>query len=761
MDNGVLKKWITGRTAKPFYARKELTLSAKAEKAKLAICGLGQFNLYVNGKKVGDHVLDPAWSDYRKQIYYLEFEVADYLTAGKNVIAVEVGNGWFIMEKGDGNYTFHFPDFMPPNPNPYVPFGKYLILSASLTAELEDGSVINMKTDDTWSVAEHMIRTSNVFGSEMADGRKRIADWKEIVCEKSGWSPAAVLKEQEIPRAPLALQTMPAVKVLREYEAELLHTVNGRDIYDFSQNVAGMLEFDVIGKRGDVIRVYPAEKLREDGDVDQIAKNWMDINVCETYMIGEDDVWEHFEMTFTYFGGRFIAVEGCDAASIKNIRLKAVSSAGERAGSFWCDDERLMKIYGLVEKAAEANMVSVHTDCPTIERFAWQEENHLMAPSLMYMKAVKPHWEKFLTDTRLSQHTKEDWFYDLDGNRFYPGEGLIPAQAPCYIPNVLPVPGMGSFYDIIAWGSTIILGTKWHYQFYGDRQIIEDNYEAGKKYLEHLKSRVTEEGFINHGLGDWGNPDGMFARENIETAFLYADAVTLKEFAEILGKEEEAAEFLAYAESVQANYNDRLLVLDERTGKYCYRVWDQKDDLVMTPAAQALPLFWGMVPEDKKQDVADSLRQTVEDGGSFRAGEVGQPYIIQALSEYGMDDLICSVILAREHPSYYAFVLAGETTLGEYWEENPRSHCHDMMGHIAEWYYNGIAGIRPLEPGFKKVLIRPYLPESCTEVKCTYQSVSGQIEVHLTREDGNVHVEVSADPGIRVTIDRSRITSEN
>ena len=173
-----------------------------------------------------------------------------------------------------------------------------------------------------------------------------------------------------------------------------------------------------------------------------------------------------------------------------------------------------------------------------IERFAWQEPNHLMAPSIFYMKDGKTLWEKFLKDLRLAQHSAEDRFRDLQGNLFCPGEGLVPSQAPCYIPNVLPVPGMGSFYDIIPWGSTCILGTRWHWLFYGDLSVVKDNYDTGRRYLEYLKTKINEEGFLNHGLGDWGNPENRLARENVETAFLYADAITLAEFARLLEKPE-------------------------------------------------------------------------------------------------------------------------------------------------------------------------------------------------------------------------------
>ncbi|MDO5336263.1 MAG: family 78 glycoside hydrolase catalytic domain [Eubacteriales bacterium] len=759
MSEEKIKQWITNGTDRPFYARKAWKLESLPKRAVINVCGLGQFQFFVNGEKVSDHVLDPAWTDYRKIIYYLTFDITDMLVCGENVLAAEVGNGWFLMDD-NGKYVFHFPPFMPPNPNEYQPFGQVLMLAARLMLTWEDGREEVLCADESWKTAPHMILHSNVFGSETVDGRRRMEHWNDTLCKDETWENARLVRKEEVPGGILCEQTIPATKVIQTYEGQYLHTVNDRVIYDFTQNTSGMLELEVIGKRGDVIYIYPAEKLDRYGDADQMAKNWMPINVCETYVIGSDDTWEHFAMTFTYFGGRYIAVEGCSAARLRNVRLRAISSAGENAGSFVCDDERYMQIYSLIERAVEANMVGVHTDCPTIERFAWQEENHLMAPAIMYMKRVDRHWEKFLTDTRLSQHTGEEHFHDGKGGEFYPGEGLIPSQAPCYMPNVLPVPGMGSFYDVIGWGSSIILGTWWHYQFYGSREIIEENYEAGKRYLAYLKTKVNADGFINHGLGDWGNPAGEFACENVETAFLYADARILAEFAAILGKKEDAESIAQYAAQVKKHYNEKLLVYDETRGCWCYRVWSHPEEIFMTQASEAMPLFWGMVPEDVEADVVKSLRKTVEDAGAFQSGEVGLPYIIQAMAQHGMNDLICRLVLRETHPGYYAFVRAGETTLGEYWEENPRSHCHDMMGHIAEWYYNGIAGIRIREAGFKRVLIKPYLPESMNQMQCIYQCASGEIKVSMKRCSREIDLKVETAPGIEAEIDRTYLQQQ-
>jgi hypothetical protein len=750
----ILGNWITDGSGHPFYTRKNIMLRGPVQNASAKVCGLGQFVFSVNGHKAGDHELDPGWTDYRKVIEYVTFDVTDLLHEGNNALGAEIGNGWFLMDDA-GGYSFRFPPFMPPNPNPYKPFGKALIFAIALTVTYSDGTEETFHADGSWKTAPHEVLRSNVYGSEIVDASLRQKDYSKPDFDDSAWSPAMVLSDSEIPQGRLINQFQPPVRVIHTYEAKYLREADGRSIYDFGQNMSGILSFRVKGRKGDVIRIYPAEKPDERGGADQMAKGWMLIDTVITYTIGSDDAWETFREQFTYFAGRILAVEKSSPdIQLADIQGHAITSAWKDAGSFSCDDERYNRIYDIIKKAVEANMVSVHTDCPTIERFAWQEPNHLMAPSIFYMKDGKELWNKFLLDMRMGQHTDTDTFRDYEGNTIRPGDGLVPSQCPCYIPNVLPVPGMGSFYDIIPWGSSIILGTRWHYLFYGDRKVLEENYEAGGRYLAHLKRRMTPEGFINHGLGDWGNPDNELARENIETAFLYADAKTMAEFAEILGKTEDMRTFRAFAEEVKENYNRRLLVQDKE-GRWVYRSFEHADEIVITEACEALPLYWGMVPAEKEKDVADAFRRALAEKNSFASGEVGLPYIIQTARTYGMNDLIAEFITREEHPSYYAFVMDGLTTLGEYWEPNPRSHCHDMMGHIVEWFYNGIAGICPLKPGFREVLVKPWLPASVNHLECAYRSAAGEIRVKMDRRGEGIDLIVNSADGVRVRIDRS------
>ena len=747
----MIGKWITANTDTPFYARKTIVVDGEVDSAVAKVSGLGQFNFFINGEKISDHLLDPGWSDYNKYIQYVTFDVTDALTGGANVLGAEVGNGWYIMN--NEHYSFHFPEFMPPNPNPYKPFGKSLVLFVELTIKYNDGRVEVFETDDTWRVAKHPVIQSNVYGSETIDGRLRKYGWGEIEYDDSEWDFAK--KTTDVAKGVLREQKHPEVKALRTFKAKKLGVVNGREIWDLGQNQSCLLNVTLKGKSGDAVKMFTAEKLTAEGDVDQMAKNWVMIDNQCTYIVGEDDKYETFNSTFTYVACRYIGIEAPETVEIDEVYSDFITCAWDTVGDFSCDDERFMQILALVDRAIEANMIcGVHTDCPTIERFAWQEPNHLMAPAIMFIKNGSKLWEKFLLDMRVGQHVKGDKFKDMEGKDFVVPEGLVPSQAPCYLPNVLPVPGIGDFYDIIPWGSSSILGLRWHYRFYNDLVVVKANYEMGKKYFMHELTKRDENGFVKHGLGDWGNPSGKFARANIETAFLYADAIAMAEFAELLNKKEDLEFFKKNAEEIKNNYNEKLLVKHPRFGFMCYRDFDNQEEVTMTQACEALPIYFGLVPENMTIDVEQAFRHVMAESTCFETGEVGQPYIIQVMAQLGMHDMICDFILKEQHPSYYAFVKAGETTLGEYWEDNPRSHCHDMMGHIVEWYYNGIAGIKAQTPGFSKVLVEPYLPKSMNHMHCIYQSVSGDIEVEMNRDGSKIDLEVNVADGIELTVSR-------
>ena len=769
--------WISNKTDKPFYLRKEFDIKKKIKSAMAYVTGLGQFAFYLNGQKVGNHELDPGWTNFNKKILYVVFDINDYLKLGRNVVGIEVANGWYIADRSEKDrYFFSMPpkspefSFMPHNPNPYEAFGKYLTACAEIILEYEDGTTQIIQTDETWKTKSSALLYSNVHGSEIFDARRYPTGWNDNGFSSDDWENAFILEEHEEPKGSLYYQAQPPVVIKKTYEGKVIkEEKSGELLFDLGQNMAGFIEITVCGKAGSRIDIHPAEKLDDKGDIDQFAHGWTPINTYITYLIGKDETQETYRTSFSYIAGRYLLITGVTNKKeddsyvyISSVKGHFITSDCEETGSFSCDDKRYEQIYDLISKAVDSNLQSVHTDCPSIEKIAWQEPNHLMAPSIMYMKNVKSLWEKYIHDLRIEQFEEGDYVNGLNGEKFYLGAGLIPSQAPCYEKNVLPVEGIGNFFDIIPWGSSIILAVYWHYMYYGDISMVRDNYDAGVKYLNYLKTKVNEEGFINHGLGDWGTSNKeALARENIETAFLYADAITLSKFALLLGYEQDKKEFDLFASKILQNYNDKLLVKHPTEDFYCYRAFDHQDEVFMTQACEALPLFWGMVPNEREADVVEALKYVLEQDKAFVSGEVGLPYIIQSMKKYGMNEMISEFILREEHPSYYAFVLNGETTLPEYWEVNARSHNHDMLGHIMEWYYNGIAGICPIEPGFSKVLIKPYLPKTMKEFQCNYKSINGKVAVKVKEFEEEVKVWLTIPNGIPYKFDDSQLLERN
>ena len=255
--------FITAHTATPFLARRSISLAKPLLHAEAAVCGLGQFIFYINGRKIGDHELDPAWTNYRKYVPFVTFNVTEALTEGENVIAAAVGNGWFI--KDDTHYTFRLPEFMGKNPNPYRPFHDSLLLAVRLTLTYRDGSSEEITADDKFHVSSSSTVMSNVYGSETYDATLAQPGWNDRGFDDGSWSAAETVPPSDLALGGFREQIMPPVKVIRTHPAAFLHTVGSRRIYDFGCNISAMLDFTLTGPAGSVIRIFPAEKLTADG----------------------------------------------------------------------------------------------------------------------------------------------------------------------------------------------------------------------------------------------------------------------------------------------------------------------------------------------------------------------------------------------------------------------------------------------------------------------------------------------------------------
>jgi len=697
-------EWIGNNTKKPFIARKLFNVNEKSN-AVLSVCVPGQFEVKINNKKVSPYAYEGSQTDFNKHIHYSTYDVTDFIRQGENEITIEAANGWYIGDNAGGKRYFYTMD------KGYTPFGECL----SVISQLKIGNEY-IVTDTSWETSHSKTILADIYGSEDIDNT---IEYEWTLAQKVN-PPLGEIIPCDYP------------PVIHKYCYEPKSVDKEQMIFDFGQNMSSQFYLKVKGKCGQKIKLIPAEKLSANGDIDQTVDTYSILTLS-----GGEDI---FEQKFSVNGARWYKIEGAEYEQIIEFKSFFATSSAEDTGYFHCSNERLNKIYNLILKAIESNINHSHTDCPTIEKLGWLEPNHLMARSVMYNKDVDMLWSKIAMDMRDAQYTENE--FDIDNGAF-PHEyksGLIPSIAPRYAKFITDWKE-GSFWDIIPWGSSIILAAYEQYHFYGNKRVLADNYDSAKMYIEYLTEQYNDynrlygkngkERFICAGLGDWGIEQNKGrSRENIETAFYYYDLITMAEISKILGKCDEKA-FAEQAETVKQNYNQALLVTDNKSTYY--RAYDNGK---ITQANQAIPLCFGLVPDEYRNSVEKTLISLCENN-HLMCGEIGLVYILRALSAANRNDIIYDMILKDSHPSYLRFVNMGETTLPEFWRDDARSRNHDMMGHIMEWFFAEIAGIKSND-GFKSVTVDPQCTKFINDFECVYNSIKGKIKVRY--HNGNLSV---------------------
>lgn len=724
-------RWISDGSRRPHYLGTEIIIEKPVAYAFISLAGIGQYEVKINEKKPDSSVLNGSWTDYNKRIHYRTFEISSLLKTGENSLTIEVGNGWYAPVIDERHfYTWD---------KGYEPFGNCLCAVASLTIVFEDGEVFRTGTDERWWSKKSETIYTNVYGSEDYDAGVSGTDEKRQ---------AILLTGDELPKGKLVPMQYPPIVIKRVYNGNLVCKFeDGSLLYDLGQNMSGLFEINVRGERGVTLRMTPVEKLYPDGSPWKTVETW-----C-TYTLKGNKEGERWMPKFTYGAGRYIHIrleqecDTCQMPRILGVSGYFITSSSEDTGSFICSDNRYMQVHDLVLRAIESNLHHIHTDCPTIERLGWQEPNHLMGPSVMYAKNVDTLWDKIAKDQIDSQYQAGEFDIDCGAFPHNYGPGLVTSIAPRYARFLVDC-GQGSFWDIIPWGSSILLAAYEQYRFYGNKITLTDNYEAAKKYVDYQYQKYCDYGtiydkgdgvnFLCHGLGDWGIRQNQGeSRENIETAYLYQDMMILSEVAGWLGKRE-SEDYKKLAEEICRDYNKQLLVKNPVTGEWIYKVYG-KEDIIATQAAQAIPLCFDMVPEDKMPSVQRSFLYTCSEHVLY-CGEIGLPYILRTLGEMEQADIVHDMILNSGHPGYYRFIQNGETTLPEFWRDDARSRNHDMMGAILEYFYRYLAGISS-EDGFRTIHIKPILPTEMDYMNCTYRSIAGDVKIEVRRvENGKMQV---------------------
>ena len=727
-------KWIgAGDTNIPsLLLRHEFTVKPGLTRALVNICGLGQYELTLNGKKVGEDFLSPGWSKYNKTCLYDTRDITDLLRNGKNAIGIELGNGMYNLLK---------TRFVPSGGRPYS-FGPQKVI-AQIRLEYTDGSVETIGTDENWRVAPGPITASSIYSGEDFDSRLVQNGWNRINFDDSKWSPAMVVNGPGGELRGLSCAAPP----LREFEIQKPISsrtlTNGDVVFDLGQNAAHIPKISVTGPAGSRMRIIPSELIGSNGSADQISMGVRRGNAIWCDFTKATDGVETWSPKFFYVGSRYFEVKSYPAEgetklpAVKSIEGVVVQSSSEPVGEFECSNPLFNRIRNLVRWAQRANMVSVMTDCPTREKRGWLEQDYLNGLALRYEFDLAQLFTKTLNNIADSQLAS----------------GLVPTVAPEY--TIFRDKGQtgeqrGIFGDSPEWGGAFILVPWQQYEFDGDLNLFRTHYDAMTNYLAYFGSRATND-IVNYGLGDWYDlgpkHPGVAQLTPIAltaTAFYFQDAEIMSRAAALLGKMDDEKQFSDLAENVRAAFNEKFY----NATNHFYATDSQ--------TANSIPLVMGICEPTNRDAVLDAIVVDIRKrGNSFTAGDVGYRYLLRALADAGRSDVIFDINNQSEKPGYGMQLAKGATSLTEAWDAGrDSSQNHFMLGQIQEWFYHDLAGIQnaPDSAGFKEIVIKPQPVGDVTWVKASYNSIRGKIGSDWRRDDGKFTLKVSIPANTTATV---------
>jgi hypothetical protein len=701
--------WKGGWIAHPDHAlrsgplpifRKEVKVDKPLRRALALVAGVGFHELRINGEKVGDHVLAPAWSNYRATVYYETFDVTARLTRGPNVIGVLLGNGFYNV--AGGRYTKFTGSFGQPR------------LRLQLHLEYTDGTVADVATDGTWRVTDGPLTFSCIYGGEDYDARREPAGWDRPGFDDSAWRRAAGM---EAPGGELRAQASPPVRVQQTLRpVKVTEPKPGVVVYDLGQNFAGWPRITANGPAGSEIKMTPGELLDSAGLVSQRSSGGP-VSFNYTLRGGGDETWSP---RFSYYGFRYVQVEG--AAALRSLEGQFLHLDARRTGEFSSSNQRLNQIHALIDAAVRSNLQHSLTDCPHREKLGWLEQFHLMGPALLYDWDLRSYLPKIVRDMREAQTI----------------DGLVPDIAPEYV-----VFGSG-FRDSPEWGSTAFQLPWLAWQIYGDRKTLGEGYRTMQSYREYLNGKL-QDGLLTYGLGDWYDigprspgysqltPQGVTA-----SALYWSDLKVMENAARVLG------------------YPAGDVGAARRAAAFQKAYWKDGTYATGSQTSLAMPLALGLAPAAARPGLVEKLVADIRAHGNHTtAGDIGYRYVLRALLEAGRSDVVYDMAVENTAPSYAGQLARGATTLTEAWDANPNSsQNHLMLGHIEEWFYAGLAGIRPGDPGLRLIEICPQPVGDLTWVKAKWETFRGPVAVEWKRDGRKFHLQLSLPPGMtaRVTL---------
>ena len=679
--------WIGGDN----LLRKEFALEGKVVRARAYVTALGYYELRVNGEKVGSNVLDPAFTTYPVRVLYSSYDVTPQLRAGKNAVGAMLGGGWATLR---GNF-----------PTPY----KEPALLLQVNIELADGKTVSVASENSWKVAKGPIVSDSVYDGEIYDARRELPGWDLPGFDDSAWSAAQTVEGS---KGTLSARMMPPIRVIDSIvPVALANPRPGVYIYDLGQNLSGWAELRLRGPRGAEVHLRFSELLYDDGTINR--ENLREAKSRDIYTLrGEGD--ETYQPRFTYHGFRYVEVTGYPGTpSLDSVRGHVVHTAVEPTGNFAASKALLNQIHKVIRWSDLTNLHSVPTDCDQRdERMGWMGDAQTSAEAMMLNFDMAAFFANFLRDMRDVQNPNGT-LTDTVPHRY----GSRPAD-----------PAWGTAYPLICW---------YMYEQYGDRRILEENYEGLKKYVEFLGSRAPDHVLRYSYYGDWVATEKT-PGELVSDFYYYYDTLLLSRIATVLGNSTDAASYTQLAAQIKDAFNQEFF--NAKMGNYANG----------TQTANTLPLWLDMAPRDRRGSVEGNLTYDILYGHNTHVttGFIGVRYLMPLLTELNRSDLAYDLAVQTTYPSWGYMVANGATTLWELWQNKAgpsmNSHDHHMMGSVDAWFYEALAGIKveAENAGYRHFRIEPQVVGDLAWVNATVGTVRGNVTSSWTHTPGVVTLEV-------------------
>nr|WP_246848943.1 family 78 glycoside hydrolase catalytic domain [Aquimarina sp. U1-2] len=707
--------------------RKEFAIKSSIKKATVYISGLGYYELYLNGEKVSDHVLDPVFTDYQKTVKYLAYDVTKNLKSEKiNSIASILGNGFynhterdlFQMEKANWK--------TPPK------------LLCQLIVEYENGDIETIISDESWKWSYGPIVYNSIRGGETIDVRIDIAGWTSNGFDDSLWKP---VQQVPAPLGKLSYQYMPPLRETRSFKADSVWSPNEKvTVFDFGENITGYADVTIEGKEGTLVHLYFNEALHNDGTLNKkhsAGHTWGRFQHGKLILSGKQP--DEFSPRFTYHGFRYVQVEGVSKESIKSIEAKSVHTDVQSIGTFECSNKRLNQLHAAVQRTLLNSIHSMPGEEATREKMGWAFDGGMitMESYLMNFDVINTY-KKYLQD-------------------------LIDAQEPNgHIPPIVPTNGWGFLektkkqkdttiqYDDPWWGGTIGFVTDELFRATGDTAILKKAYPSVKAYADFVESTALDH-LVYWSLGDWldlkqwanGWGPGLTPIEQTSTAANYYLHRLVADFAIILGNKKDQKRYANLAEKIKEKYNSTFL---KENGWYSEG----------SQTAQVVPLQLGIVPENKRELVLERLLEAIRTNENHtNVGFVGVNPLLKYLSEKGHIRTVYDMVTQEKSPGWLHFVKNERSTMGENLNAaGYGTNHHPFTTNIGFWLYQYLGGIQVDLTKDETIILRPGLDTALEWVRCSYESLQGTIVSNWKKERDIIiyHLEVPPNTSARLIL---------